>query len=76
MDKLHEYYEECLKDMPQASKRTQDIMAKLTMDFDEYIFSLQETAFWHGYMTRIQDEEKNIETKKTFLKDLYTCSDQ
>lgn len=75
-NKLHEYYEEAIKDMPQASKRTRDTFEKLEIDFNEYIYSLQETAFWHGYMTRIKDEEENIETKKALLGDLHADMEQ
>jgi hypothetical protein len=42
-------------DMPMASERTQTAYSTLEKNFNDYIESLQETAFYHGYVTGIND---------------------
>lgn len=44
-------------DQPMASERTQVALSKLEGNFNDYIASLQETAFYHGYMTRMKEEK-------------------
>lgn len=57
-----EICEKAFIDMPMASEHTQTAYKTLERNFYEYIESLQETAFYHGYMTCMKDIKESNKT--------------